>query len=151
MSTSTAATVPTQFVEANGMRFAYRRWGKRSGVPLVFNQHFTGNLDNWDPALLDGLAKDREVIIFNNAGVASSTGEVPTTFAGMANNAEAFIDGLGLRKVDLLGLGMMAAIKESIDLVREHYHEEVDLAHIPADQADVDWVLNHLRPPGSSD
>jgi pimeloyl-ACP methyl ester carboxylesterase len=57
------ATVPTQFVEANGIRFAYRRWGKRNGLPLVFNQHFTGNLDNWDPAVLDGLAKQREVII----------------------------------------------------------------------------------------
>src|SRR5260370_22767761 len=101
MNTSTATTVPTQFVEANDVRFAYRRWSKRSGVPLVFNQHFTGNLDNWDPAILDGLAKEREVIIFNNAGVASSTGEVPTTFAGMANNAEPFIDGLGLTKVDL--------------------------------------------------
>jgi len=80
MSTYPATTVPTQFVEANGIRFAYRRWGKRSGLPLLFNQHFTGNLDNWDPAVLDGLAKEREVIIFNNAGVASSTGEVPTTF-----------------------------------------------------------------------
>jgi pimeloyl-ACP methyl ester carboxylesterase len=78
MSTYTATTVPTQFVEANAIRFAYRRWGKRSGLPLVFNQHFTGNLDNWDPAVLDGLAKEREVIIFNNAGVASSSGEVPT-------------------------------------------------------------------------
>ncbi len=86
MSTYTAVTVPTQFVEANGIRFAYRRWGKRSGLPLVFNQHFTGNLDNWDPAVLDGLAKEREVILFNNAGVASSTGEVPTTFPGMAKN-----------------------------------------------------------------
>jgi len=50
-------------VEANGIRFAYRRWGKRNCLPLVFNQHFTGNLDNWDPAVLDGLAKQREVII----------------------------------------------------------------------------------------
>jgi pimeloyl-ACP methyl ester carboxylesterase len=84
--------------------FAYRRWGKPSGLPLVFNQHFTGNLDNWDPAVLDWLAKEREVVIFNNAGVASSTGEAPTTLAGMAKNAEAFIHGLGLTKVDLLGL-----------------------------------------------
>ena len=83
----TAVTVPTQFVEANGIRFAYRRWGRQAGIPLVFNQHFSGNLDNWDPAVLDGLAKDREVVIFNNAGVASSTGEVPSTFAGMARNA----------------------------------------------------------------
>jgi hypothetical protein len=51
MRTYTATTVPTQFVEANGIRFAYRRWGKRRGLPLVFNQHFTGNLDNWDPAV----------------------------------------------------------------------------------------------------
>src|ERR1700739_5181126 len=111
MSTHTATTVPTRSVEANGIRFAYRRWGKQSGLPLVFNQHFTGNLDNWDPAILDGLAKEREVIIFNNAGGASSTGEVPTTFAGMARNAEAFIDALGLKQIDLLGfsLGGMVA------------------------------------------
>ena len=85
MSTYTATTVPTQFVEANGVRFAYRRWGKRSGLPLVFNQHFTGNLDNWDPAVLDGLAQEREAIIFNNAGVSSSNAEVPTTFAGISS------------------------------------------------------------------
>ena len=65
MSTQTALTVPTQFVEANGIRFAYRCFGKKTGIPLVFNQHFTGNLDNWDPAVLDGLAKEREVILFN--------------------------------------------------------------------------------------
>src|SRR5260221_11085404 len=104
MCTYTATTVPTQFVEVHGIRFAYRRWGTRSGLPLVFNQHFTGNLDNWDPAVLGRLAKEREVIIFNNAGVARSTGEVPTTFAGVAKKAEAFIDGLGFTKVDLLGL-----------------------------------------------
>src|ERR1700674_216774 len=124
MSTYTATTVPTQFVEANGVRFAYRRWGKRSGLPLVFNQHFTGNLDNWDPAVLDGLAKEREVIIFNNAGVASSTGEVPTTFAGMAKNAGVFINGLGLTKVDLLGFSIGGMVAQEItlqapDLVRK--------------------------------
>src|SRR6266403_443745 len=114
MSTYTATTVPTQFVEANGIHFAYRRWGKRSGLPLVFNQHFTGNLDNWDPAVLDGIAKEREVTIFNNAGVASSTGVVPTTFAGMAKNAEAFIDGLGLTKVDLHRYGIGRVVAQEI-------------------------------------
>src|SRR3989442_14337880 len=118
MSTYTAATVPTQFVEANGIRFAYRRWGKRSGLPLVFNQHFTGNLDNWDPAVLDGLAKEREVIIFTNAGVASSTGEVPTTFEGMAKKAEAFIGGLGLTKLDLLGFSIGGMVGQEITLDR---------------------------------
>jgi len=97
MRTSTAVTVPTQFVEAHGIRFAYRRFGKQGGMPLVFNQHFTGNLDRWDPAVTDGLAREREVMLCNNAGIASATGEVPKTFAGMARNAEAFIDALGLR------------------------------------------------------
>ena len=63
--------------EANGIRFAYRRLGKRTGLPLVFNHHLNGNLDNWDPAILDGLAKEREVIIFNNAGAASSPVRCP--------------------------------------------------------------------------
>ena len=67
----THQTAPTQFVEANGIRFAYRRFGKAGGVPLVFNQHFTGTMDHWDPAVTDGFAKDREVILFNNAGVSS--------------------------------------------------------------------------------
>jgi pimeloyl-ACP methyl ester carboxylesterase len=111
MSTYTAVTAPTQFVEANGIRcFAYRRWGKRSGLPLVFNHHLNGNLDNWDPAVLDGLAKEREVIIFNNAGVASSTGDVPATFAGMAQNTEAFIDAVELKQIDFLGFFMGAMV-----------------------------------------
>ena len=67
-------SAPTQFVEANGIRFAYRRFGKSGGVPLVFNQHFTGTMDHWDPAVTDGFATDREVILFDNAGVASSSG-----------------------------------------------------------------------------
>src|ERR1700693_1353459 len=70
----THQTATTQFVEANGIRFAYRRFGKSGGVPLVFNQHFTGTMDHWDPAVTDGFAKDREVILFNNAGVSSSSG-----------------------------------------------------------------------------
>jgi pimeloyl-ACP methyl ester carboxylesterase len=72
-------TAPTQFVEANGIRFAYRRFGKPGGVPIVFNQHYLGTMDYWDPAVTDGLARDREVILFDNAGVSSSSGEVPTT------------------------------------------------------------------------
>ena len=91
MSTYTALTAPTQFVEANGIRFAYRRFGRPNGVPLVFNQHYTGTMDHWDPAETDGLAQEREVILFNNAGVSSSSGEVPKTFEEMGANAVAFI------------------------------------------------------------
>src|ERR1700694_997522 len=88
-------THQTQFVEANGIRFAYRRFGKANGVPLVFNQHYLGTMDYWDPTVTDGLARDREVILFNNAGVSSSS-EVPTTFEQMGANAVAFTRALGL-------------------------------------------------------
>ncbi len=84
MSNFTHNTAPTEFVEANGIRFAYRRFGKQGGVPLVFNMHLNGNMDMWDPAVTDGLAEEREVILFDNAGVGASTAEVTTTFAGMA-------------------------------------------------------------------
>jgi pimeloyl-ACP methyl ester carboxylesterase len=133
-------TAPTQFVEANGIRFAYRRFGKApdfdpelfldgidpeywaelnrsiGGVPLVFNQHFTGTMDHWDPAVTDGLAKGREVILFNNAGVSSSSGEVPTTFEEMGANAIAFIKALGLTQVDVLGFSIGGFVAQEITL-----------------------------------
>jgi pimeloyl-ACP methyl ester carboxylesterase len=117
-------TAPTQFVEANGVRFAYRRFGKVAGVPLVFNQHFTGTMDHWDPAVTDGFAKDREVILFNNAGVSSSSGEVPSTIEKMGDNAVAFIRALRLRKVDVLGFSIGGFVAQEIalqapDLVRQ--------------------------------
>src|ERR1700742_1429218 len=107
-------TAPTQFVEANGIRFAYRRFGKQGGVPLVFNQHYTGTLDHWDPAVTDGFAEDREVILFNNAGVSSSSGEVPTSIEAMAANAIAFIGALGLSKVDVLGFSIGGFVAQEI-------------------------------------
>src|ERR1700681_2138856 len=94
-------TAPTQFVEANGIRFAYGRFGKAGGVPLVLNQPYLRAMDYWDPVVTDGLARDREVILFDNAGVSSSSGEVPTTFRRMGANAIAFIKALGLKQVDV--------------------------------------------------
>src|ERR1700719_1672430 len=117
-------TAPTQFVEANGISFAYRRFGKTGGVPIVFNQHYIGTMDYWDPTVTDGLARDREVILFNNAGVSSSSGEVPTTFERMGADAIAFSRALGLKKVDVLGfsIGGMVAQEFTLqapDLVRK--------------------------------
>src|SRR3984885_13856087 len=116
-------TAPTQFVEAKEIRFAYRRFGKPSGVPLLFNQHFRGTMDYWDPAVTDGLAGNREVILFNYAGVSSSSAEVPTSFQEMGANAIAFIRALGLTKVDVLGLSIGGMVAQEIavqapDLVR---------------------------------
>ena len=120
----THQTAPTQFVEANGIRFAYRRFGKSTGVPLVFNQHYTGTMDHWDPAVTDGFAKSREVILFNNAGVSSSSGEVPATFAKMGANAVAFIKALGLERKSMCSASRSAALSrrksplQAPDLVR---------------------------------
>jgi pimeloyl-ACP methyl ester carboxylesterase len=124
MTTHTHETAPTQFVEVNGVRFAYRRFGKTGGVPLVFNQHYTGTMDHWDPAVTDGLAKDREVILFNNAGVSSSSGETPSNFQEMGANAIAFIRALGLEQVDVLGISIGGFVAQEIalqggDLVRK--------------------------------
>jgi pimeloyl-ACP methyl ester carboxylesterase len=116
MATHTHQTAPTQFVEANGIRFAYRRFGKTGGVPLVFNQHYTGIMDHWDPAVTDGLANEREVILFNNAGVSSSSGEVPATFRDMGANAIAFIEALGQMKVDALGFSIGGFVAQEITL-----------------------------------
>jgi pimeloyl-ACP methyl ester carboxylesterase len=109
-------TAPTQFVEANGIRFAYRRFGNTAGVPLVFNQHFTGTMDHWDPLVTDGFAKDREVILFNNAGVSSASGEVPTRIEKMGANAVAFIQALGLTKIDVLGFSIGGFVAQEIAL-----------------------------------
>src|SRR5271154_5976359 len=120
----THQTAPTQFVEANSIRFAYRRFGKAGGVPIVFNQHYLGTMDYWDPAVTDGLARDREVILFDNAGVSSSSGEVPATFEQMGANAVAFTRALGLNKADVLGFSIGGIVAQEItlqapDLVRK--------------------------------
>ena len=86
MTTYTHQAAPTQYVEARGIRFAYRRFGNAGSVPLVFNMHFTGTMDHWDPAVTDGLAHDREVILFDNAGISRSSGEVPNSIEEMAAN-----------------------------------------------------------------
>jgi pimeloyl-ACP methyl ester carboxylesterase len=122
--THTHQTSPTQFVDANGIRFAYRRFGKSGGVPLVFNQHFTGTMDHWDPAVTDGLATTREVILFNNGGVSSSSGEVPTSCEQMGTNAVSFIKAIGLPKVDVLGFSIGGFVAQQFtmdrpDLVRK--------------------------------
>src|SRR5258708_29482305 len=114
MITYTHQTAPTQFVEANGIRFAYRRFGNHRGVPLVFNPHYRGTMDYWDPAVTDGLARNREVILFNNAGVSSSSGQVPTSVQEMAANAIAFIKALGLTKVDVLGFSIGGMVAQEI-------------------------------------
>ena len=102
MAKDTHITAPTRFLEANGIHYAYRRFGSESGTPLVFLQHFRGGLDNWDPLVTDGLAQGRPVILFNNAGVASSSGETPNSIDAMSDHLAAFVNALGLPQLDVL-------------------------------------------------
>src|SRR6201990_145978 len=111
-------TAPTQFVEADGTRFAYRRFGTPVGTPIVLLQHFMGNLDNYDPAITDALATGREVILTDNAGVGLSTGTAPATVAGMARDAASLIDALGLEHVDLFGFSMGGYVAQQIAVDR---------------------------------
>ena len=122
---STTATITT-YVDAatqvlsasNGVDYAYRATGASDATPLVALQHFRGNLDNWDPALIDALARSRRVITFDNRGVAASSGTTPGTIAQMASDAIAFIDALQLGEVDLLGFSIGSFVAQEIALVR---------------------------------
>jgi pimeloyl-ACP methyl ester carboxylesterase len=111
-------TVPTQTVEANGVRYAYRRFGTHQGVPLVFFQRFRGTVDHWDPAFLEVVAKERPVIVFDNAGVGASTGEVAPDIAGAAKSAAGFVDALGLSQFDALGWSMGGTVVQQLALDR---------------------------------
>ena len=118
--TDTHLTAPTRFVEVDGARLAYRRWGNSATnqPPLFMLQHFRGGMDHWDPLMTDGLAAGREVILFNGRGVASSTGKPRTRIEHMADDAAAAIRALGLRQVDLLGFSLGGF--QAQDLTRRH-------------------------------
>jgi len=107
-------TAPTQFLKVKNETYAYRRFGVRNGRPLLCLQHFTGTLDNWDPAVTDPLAVERDVILFDNAGVGRSTGSVPSTIAAMAMHALAFLDGLGVTTCDVLGYSLGGMIAQQM-------------------------------------
>jgi len=102
---------------ANGVGYAYRDTGG-DGVPLVLLQHFRGNLDNWDPALVNALAATRRVVAFDNAGVGGSTGTTPHTVGQMAHDAIAFLAAMGFSQVDLLGFSIGSFVAQQIALTR---------------------------------
>ncbi len=118
MTSFTHDTSPTQYAEGGGIRFAYRRFGRPGRPPLVFFQHFMGTLDDHDPALSDAFAGDREVILFNNTGVASSSGIVPGTIEAMARDAITFTGALALTTIDVVGHSMGGLVAQEVALAR---------------------------------
>lgn len=116
--TPSNVTAVTQFLEVGQQRYAFRRFGDGPSAPLLFLQHFTGTIDNWDPAVTDPLARGREVILFESAGVGRSTGSVPATIAGMAQHVFAFLDALQLSRCDVLGYSLGGMIAQQMVLDR---------------------------------
>lgn len=150
---SSAITAPTQFLQARSGKYAYRRFGSGSKLPLLCLQHFTGTLDNWDPAVTDPLAQDREVILFESAGVGRSSGTVPETIAGMAAHALAFLDALGLKTCDVLGFSLGGMVTQQMALERPSIFRRVilvgtaprggeDIMHL-----DKPGIARHLQNP----
>src|SRR6266704_3631751 len=126
--TATYSELPNKLVSAaNGIDYAYREAGEGT-VPLVLMQHFRGNLDNWDPALIDALAAERRVITFDNVGVAATTGRTPNTVEAMANDAIAFIEAMNLERIDLLGFSIGSFVAQEIGLIRPDLLRRVVLA-----------------------
>ena len=111
----------------NGVEYAYRETGE-GPVPLVLLQHFRGNLDNWDPALIDALATSRHVVTFDNAGVGASSGTTPNTIEEMARRATAFLNAMACDRVDLLGFSMGSFVAQEIALARPDVVRKLILA-----------------------
>jgi pimeloyl-ACP methyl ester carboxylesterase len=129
--TESLLTAPNRTVEgANGVTYVYRRLGAaQAGTPpLVLLHHYRGNLDNWDPALVDALAATREVIVFDNAGVGGSTGTTPRTVTAMARNALEFLEALELREVDMLGFSLGGFVAQELVLIRPRLVRRLVLA-----------------------
>jgi pimeloyl-ACP methyl ester carboxylesterase len=114
MTNQTHETAPTQFVEAEGLRFAYRRFGKAGGVPLVFMQYFNANMDGWDPAMVNGFASDYDVVLFDNAGVASSGGETPSTVSAMTRHCVLFCRALGFTEIIVVGFSLGGMVAQQL-------------------------------------
>ncbi|WP_218510785.1 alpha/beta fold hydrolase [Variovorax sp. dw_308] len=152
MTIHTHVDVPTQFIEAGGIRFAYRRFGATTGVPLIFLQHFRGGMDHWDPLLTNGLGRDRPVILFDNAGVAASGGKTPQTFEAMAEHVATFVAAMGLQTIDLLGFSIGGFVAQALTLAHPKLVRRLILAGtgprggVPGSDARVGPAATHDVP-----
>lgn len=108
--------VPTRTIDVNGVAFAYRELGPDSGVPVIFFHHLMAVLDDWDPRVIDGIAKQRRVIAFDNRGVGASGGAVPDSVEEMGRDAILFIRAMGFQKVDLLGFSLGGGVAQMVAL-----------------------------------
>ncbi len=125
---STYDQVETKTLKVNGLIFAYRELGPQNPIPVIFLHHLTAGLDDWDPSVLDGFAKSHRIIAFDNRGIGRSEGQTPDDVNAMAHDAEAFIDAMGLKKVDLFGYSLGGFIAQVIAQERPALVRKIILA-----------------------
>jgi pimeloyl-ACP methyl ester carboxylesterase len=118
------AQAPTRVISTGGVSYAYRELGPKGGIPVVFFVHLAATLDNWDPRVVDAIAKNHHVVTFDNKGVGASTGQVPTSIEAMADDAYTFIKALGFGKIDIFSFSLGGMIAQALvlkhpDLVRK--------------------------------
>lgn len=125
-------SVPTKYLEIDGIRYAYRTLGNPAEVPIVCLQHFTGTLENWDPIIVDGLAKERQVILIDNTGVGNSGGTTPDNVLEMSKDAIKVINGLGIHQCDLLGFSLGGFLAQTMaDLKPELFRKLIIVGAAP--------------------
>ncbi|MFF3861405.1 alpha/beta fold hydrolase [Streptomyces sp. NPDC002209] len=153
MKRSYAQAPITTVPAANGIEYAYRDVGEgEGGAPLVLLMHFRGNLDYWDPALVDALAQNRRVIAFDNTGVGRSGGRTPSTIAQMALDAITLTEALDLAQVDILGFSLGSFVAQEIALIRPALARRVVLASAapqgaPGMHGWAQWVIDAVGAP----
>ena len=113
-SNDTHESARTQFVQIGGVRFAYRRFGRHGGLPLLFLNYFAANMDDWDPKVTNGFAAEHGVILLDNAGVGGSTGETPPAVAAMTKSCVDFCRALNLKRLDVVGFSLGGMIAQQL-------------------------------------
>lgn len=111
-------TVETKMINVNGTNFAYRELGEQTGIPVIFLNHLTANIDDCDPAVIEGIAKEHHIVVFDNRGIGRTEGKVPDDVTEMAKDAFDFINALGFKEVDLLGFSLGGFVAQV--LAKEH-------------------------------
>ncbi len=135
------AKAPVRTVFAGGVTFAYRELGPKGGIPVVFFVHLAANLDNWDPRIVDPIAKTRHVITFDQRGVGASTGKVPDSIEEMADDAYTFIRALGFDKIDIFSFSLGGMIAQALVVKHPELVRKLILTGTgPAGGKDIDKV-----------
>ncbi|MDQ0079645.1 alpha/beta fold hydrolase [Arthrobacter oryzae] len=136
------AKAPASTVTAGSVRYAYRELGPKGGIPVVFFVHLAATLDNWDPRIIDPIAKNRHVITFDQPGVGASTGQVPNSIEAMADDAYTFIKALGFDKIDVFSFSLGGMVAQDLTIKHPHLVRKLVLTGTgPRGGKDIDKVV----------